>query len=145
MRICIVCTLGEDHLSIRALVVERGIPPRSLPPPEHKTRTCLTCLAASLRVGSSFGPWLWHMLWQWSSMRYFCWSAEGSRSVLPWALAVIPGSPAYLRVALRMRVSGSCARFGRRSERCRVLDGGVCVCRSCPHARMRVDFPHLSG
>ena len=22
-----------------------------------------------------------------------CWSAEGSRSVLPWALAVIPGSP----------------------------------------------------
>ena len=51
-------------------------------------RTPLTCLAAFLRVGSSIGPWLAHR----SSMRYICRSAQGSRSVVPWALAVLPGA-----------------------------------------------------
>ena len=52
-------------------------------------RMCLTCLAAVLRVRSSFG--LWRM--QRSSMCCSCPSAHGSCVVAPWAMAVVFGSP----------------------------------------------------
>ena len=95
---------GEDRLSIRALVVERGISPRFLVRGSGNGHQCATLLVGRrLALGAPLG--------------------SGSD----------PGVSGYLRVALRMRVSGSCARFGRRGERCRVLDG-VCVCRSCGHA-----------
>ena len=45
----------------------------------------------------------------------------------PLGFGSAPGRFGYLRVALRTRLSGLFARFGRVSERCRVLDA-ECVC-----------------
>ena len=113
-------------------MLERGISPRSLPPPEHNAHVpdlprCIPVrrqLVWSVALATLINAPLLEV---------------GGRLALgaPLGSGSDPGVSGYLRVALRTRVSGSFARFGCRSERCRVLDG-VCVCPIVWTCKLRV-------
>lgn len=115
---------GEHRLSIRAPQLERVISRRSLLHPEHDAHVS-------------------DLLWRIPACPQLVWPVAcatlihvlllsiGQRLVLGARVGCgsARGVSGYLRAALRTRLSGLFARFGRGSERCCVLDD-VCACRS---------------
>ena len=116
---------GEQILSIRTRQRVRRIFPRSSSHPEHAAHASdlPRCIPARRQLDWSVAR---------ASLIDALHLSVGPKLALggPLGFGSAPGRFGYLRVALRTRLSGLFARFGRVSERCRVLDA-ECVCRSC--------------
>ena len=114
---------GEQILSIRTRQRVRRIFPRSSSHPEHAAHASdlPRCIPARRQLDWSVAR---------ASLIDALHLSVGPRLALrgPLGFGSAPGRFGYLRVALRTRLSGLFARFGRVSERCRVLDA-ECVCR----------------
>eukprot|EP00966_Prymnesium_polylepis_P299132 6911828-Prymnesium_polylepis.1 len=122
---------GEQRPSIRARQRVSHISSRSASPPEHIPHVSdlpRCCPARPQLVWSVARATLVDALLVSVSPRLVRGDSLGSDCD--------PGLSGYLRIALRMRLSALFARYGRRSERCRVIDG-VRVCRSCGDAAPR--------
>ena len=113
---------GEQILSIRTRQRVRRIFPRSSSHPEHAAHASdlPRCIPARRQLDWSVAR---------ASLIDALHLSVGPKLALggPLGFGSAPGRFGYLRVALRTRLSGLFARFGRVSERCRVLDA-ECVC-----------------